>query len=201
MQALVIVDMQNDFIPGGALAVPRGDEIIPIINDIQKKFNLIVATQDWHPHNHKSFASNHPGKNPFDIIELKGQSQVLWPDHCVQGTAGADFHQGVLMEKVTAIFRKGMDPDIDSYSGFYDNGHLQTTGLSGFLRDRQVREVYVCGLAADYCVYYTSIDAIAEGFDTFYLSDVTRAIDLQGFEKARADILKRGGRVIESSDL
>jgi nicotinamidase/pyrazinamidase len=201
MQALVIVDMQNDFMPGGALAVPGGDEIIPIVNDIQKKFSLIVSTQDWHPRNHKSFAANHPGKNPFDIIELNSQSQVLWPDHCVQGTVGADFHPGVLMEKVTAIFRKGMDPGIDSYSGFYDNGHLQTTGLSGFLRDRQVRKVYVCGLAADYCVYYTAVDAIEEGFETFYLSDATRAIDLQGFEKAKADIRKRGGKVIESSDL
>lgn len=200
MKALIIVDVQNDFIPGGALAVPGGDEIIPLINVLQERFDLVVATQDWHPATHKSFASNHAGKKPFEKIMLQGLEQVLWPDHCVQGTKGAEFHAGLKMNKVAAIFRKGMDEGIDSYSGFYDNGHLKTTGLAGYLRERKVEKVYVCGLAGDYCVYYTAMDALKEGFNVSLIEDVTRSLSGQDFEKAKEDIRNLGGAIVKFAD-
>ena len=156
MHSLILVDIQNDFVPGGRLAVPEGDAIIPLANSLQKAFGLVVATQDWHPQSHKSFASNHPGKKPFDLIDLHGLEQVLWPDHCVQGSDGAAFHSALDIKRVEAMFRKGMDSEIDSYSGFYDNGMRKSTGLAGYLRERKVRKVFVCGLAADYCVAYTA---------------------------------------------
>jgi nicotinamidase/pyrazinamidase len=195
MNALIIIDVQNDFIPGGTLAVPGGDQIISMINDLQKNFPLVVATQDWHPPNHKSFASNHSGKNVFDKIDLNGLQQVLWPDHCIQGSKGADFHKDLRMEKVEAIFRKGMDSEIDSYSGFFDNGYRKSTGLAGYLRDRKVEKVFTCGLAADYCVYFTSLDAIKEGFETYLIEHATRAIDPAGFEAAKKDFLSKGGKI------
>jgi nicotinamidase/pyrazinamidase len=201
MRALVLVDIQNDFIPGGALAVPSGDEIIPIVNVIQARFELVVATQDWHPADHKSFASNHPGKTIFEVIELDGLQQVLWPDHCIQGTAGAAFCHTLNINKVEAIFRKGMDSEIDSYSGFYDNGHRKTTALAEYLRGKQVTEVYVAGLAADYCVYYTAKDAIQEGFTTYIIEDAVRAISAEGFTKAKDDVKSKGGKIINSKDL
>jgi nicotinamidase/pyrazinamidase len=201
MRALVLVDIQNDFIPGGALAVPSGDEIIPIVNVIQARFELVVATQDWHPADHKSFASNHPGKTIFEVIELDGLQQVLWPDHCMQGTAGAAFCHTLNINKVEAIFRKGMDSEIDSYSGFYDNGHRKTTALAEYLRGKQVTEVYVAGLAADYCVYYTAKDAIQEGFTTYIIEDAVRAISAEGFTKAKDDVKSKGGKIINSKDL
>jgi nicotinamidase/pyrazinamidase len=201
MNALIIVDLQNDFTSGGSLAVPHGDEIIPLVNSIQKQFDLVVATQDWHPKDHMSFASNHQNKKPFDVVKLNNLEQVLWPDHCIQGSRGAAFHDEFVMDNVAAIFRKGMDPEIDSYSGFFDNGHLLNTGLAGYLRDRNVTDVYVCGLAGDYCVYYTAIDAISEGFTTYFLSDATRSIDDSVFEKAKADILAKGGKMITSSQI
>ena len=201
MKALLLVDIQNDFLPGGALAVPEGDQIIPLANQLQEKFDLVVATQDWHPANHKSFASNHQGKHTFDIIELHGMEQILWPDHCVQGTAGADFSENLNMDKVEAIFRKGMNPEIDSYSGFYDNGHLKSTALADYLRGKQVTEVYLAGLAGDYCVYFSAKDALREGFKAIIIEDATRAIDAVGFERAKADILAKGGSIIQSSSL
>lgn len=201
MKALLLVDIQNDFLPGGALAVPEGDQIIPLANQLQEKFDLVVATQDWHPANHKSFASNHQGKYIFDIIDLHGMEQVLWPDHCVQGTAGADFSENLNMDKVEAIFRKGMNPEIDSYSGFYDNGHLKSTALADYLRGKQVTEVYLAGLAGDYCVYFSAKDALREGFKAIIIEDATRAIDTVGFERAKADILVKGGSIIQSSSL
>jgi nicotinamidase/pyrazinamidase len=201
MRALVLVDIQNDFIPGGALAVPSGDEIIPIVNVIQARFELVVATQDWHPADHKSFASNHPGKTIFEVIELDGLQQVLWPDHCMQGTAGAAFCHTLNINKVEAIFRKGMDSEIDSYSGFYDNGHRKTTALAEYLRGKQVTEVYVAGLAADYCVYYTAKDAIQEGFTTYIIEDAVRVISAEGFTKAKDDVKSKGGKIINSKDL
>jgi nicotinamidase/pyrazinamidase len=201
MHALIIVDIQNDFVPGGALAVPSGDEIIPLVNDLQKSFNLVVATQDWHPENHKSFASSHPEKKVFDQIVLHGLDQVLWPDHCIQGTWGAELHSGLSLKKVEAIFRKGMDPDIDSYSGFYDNGYKKSTGLAGYLRERKVKKVYICGLASDYCVFYTAKDAIKENFVTYVIEDATRPINRSGFEKARAEILSSGGQIISLKNL
>ncbi|GAA0190761.1 bifunctional nicotinamidase/pyrazinamidase [Fulvivirga kasyanovii] len=201
MDALMIVDIQNDFTPGGSLAVPQGDEIIPVVNELQKSFELVIATQDWHPREHKSFASNHPGKKPFETTTLQGLEQILWPDHCVQGTTGAEFHAGLHLNKVEAIFRKGMDTEIDSYSGFYDNGHKKSTGLAGYLRERKVKNVYICGLAADFCVFYTAKDALKEGFGTYMIEDATRAIDPAGFLKAKEEIKALGGKVIMSSDI
>jgi nicotinamidase/pyrazinamidase len=201
MNALILIDIQNDFVPGGNLAVSSGDQIIPLVNALQSSFTLVVATQDWHPANHKSFASNHPGKKPFEKIMLNDLEQVLWPDHCVQGTAGAAFHPGLQMNQVEAIFRKGMDPEIDSYSGFFDNGQKKSTGLSGYLRDRKVDKVFICGLAGDYCVAYTAKDALRENFKTFIIEDATRPIDVAGFGKMMSEIKGLGGRVIGSDML
>jgi len=200
MQALIIVDIQNDFTQGGRLEVPNGEEIIEIVNSLQHHFDLIVATQDWHPPLHKSFASNHVGKKPFEKIELHGLEQVLWPDHCIQGTSGADFHPELEMNHVEAIFRKGINPEVDSYSGFYDNGHKRSTGLSGYLRERHVNSVCVCGLAGDYCVFYTVKDAIREGFKTFLIEDATRSIDAAAFEKAKDEVKSLGGKIVRSSN-
>ena len=201
MKALLLIDIQNDFIPGGSLAVPGGDEIIAIANDLQSRFEVVVATQDWHPQNHKSFASNHPGKNVFDVTDLNGLNQVLWPNHCVQGSRGAEFSNALNMNRVEAIFRKGTDSEIDSYSGFYDNGHRKSTALGEYLKGKQVTEVYIVGLAADYCVYYTAKDAIAEGFSTYIIEDAVRAINDDGFLQAKADIVNNGGTIIQSSSI
>lgn len=201
MNALIIVDIQNDFIPGGKLAVPLGDQIIPLVNSLQNAFSLVVATQDWHPGGHKSFASNHVGQKPFEKIILHGLEQVLWPDHCIQGSAGAEFHNKLNMNNVEGIFRKGMDTEIDSYSGFFDNGYKKSTGLAGYLRERKVQKVYVCGLAADYCVAYTAKDALKENFETYVVEDATRAIDPKGFEKAKDEIVSSGGQFIKSEML
>jgi len=201
MRALIIVDIQYDFVTGGKLEVPNGEQVIPLVNTLTEHFDLVVATQDWHPANHKSFASNHPGKNPFEIISLNGLEQVLWPDHCVQGTRGADFHEQLNMNKVQAIFRKGMDPEIDSYSGFYDNGHKRSTGLRGYLKERDVKEVYVCGLAADYCVFFTVRDALKDGLKTFLVEDATRPINKEGFKNAKKEVVGLGGAVINSEEI
>jgi nicotinamidase/pyrazinamidase len=198
---LILVDIQNDFIPGGALPVPLGNEIITLVNELQNSFDLVVATQDWHPANHKSFATQHPDKKQFETISLHGLEQVLWPDHCVQGTTGAEFNPGLQMNKVEAVFRKGMNPDIDSYSGFFDNGHKKSTGLAGYLRDREVKKVYVCGLAADYCVAYTAKDALKENFETYIIEDATRAIDAGGYSRMKDEIITSGGQYIQSNFL
>lgn len=200
-KALIIVDIQNDFITGGALEVRQGETIIPTVNRLQERFDLVVATQDWHPKTHKSFASNHAGKKPFERIMLEGLEQVLWPDHCIQGSPGAAFHPALNLNRAEAIFRKGMDVTIDSYSGFYDNGRRRSTGMSGYLRDHGVQEVYVCGLAGDYCVYYSAKDAISEGFRTFLIEDATRSIDEKGFTSAKEDLKGLGGSIIGSMDL
>lgn len=201
MKALLLIDIQNDFLPGGSLAVPEGDKVIPLANALQQKFDVVIATQDWHPADHKSFASQHQGKSIFETIQLQGLEQVLWPDHCVQGSTGAEFAKELDMNRVEAIFRKGTDPEIDSYSGFYDNGHLKTTALAEFLRGKGVKQVYVLGLAADYCVYFSAKDALKEGFKAFIIEDATRPIDAEGFRKAKQDILNSGGRIIRSEDL
>lgn len=195
MKALVIVDMQYDFLPGGRLAVPNGEEIIDVINTIQKNYDVVVATQDWHPADHYSFVSQHPRKNVYDTIMLKGLEQTLWPDHCVQGSLGADFVAELDTLKVAAIFRKGMDRHIDSYSGFFDNGHLQATGLAGYLHAKGVNEVHVCGLAADYCVFFTAMDSLQAGFETSILLDATRAIDLVKLAEKLALFRSKGGEV------
>ena len=201
MNALILVDIQNDFLPGGPLAVPLGDEIIPLVNELQNSFSLVVATQDWHPQSHKSFASNHPGKKAFETIILHGLEQVLWPNHCIQGSPGAQIHSSINVNKVEGIFRKGMDVEIDSYSAFYDNGYKKSTGLAGYLRERKIKKVYVCGLAADYCVYYTAKDSLKENFETYIIEDATRAIDPNGFVKATEKILSSGGQIIKSEQL
>lgn len=201
MKTLIIGDVQNDFMPGGSLAVPEGDAIIEVINRISKKFDLVVAIQDWHPPNHKSFASNHKGKQPFEIIDLNGIPQTLWPDHCVQGTSGADFHPGLDTRRVEAIFRKGVDPETDSYSAFFDNHRRRSTGLAGYLREKGVTEVYGCGLAGDICVYYTLNDALRSRFSAVMIEDAARPLDEKNYEAAKSDLVHNGGRIVVSTDL
>lgn len=193
MKALIIVDVQNDFLPGGSLEVPKGDEIIPVINSLQLNYDLIVATQDWHPSNHLSFASQHHDQHPLDTVEVEGLEQVLWPDHCVQGTGGAEFAPSLDTNRIEAIFRKGTDRTVDSYSGFYDNGRRKSTGLAGYLRERQAQEIHVCGLAADYCVYFTAMDGLSEHFKVAILSKATKAIDKGGFMDKKEAFLQKGG--------
>ena len=193
MKALLLIDVQPDFMPGGRLPVAGGDEILPLLNQLQPRFDLVVATQDWHPAGHQSFASSHPGRTVFDQIDLHGLPQVLWPDHCVQGTPGAALHPALHPNRIEAIFRKGTNPEIDSYSAFFDNGHRKSTGLADYLRGRGITTVHVAGLAADYCVYFSALDALREGFTTFLIEDATRAIDAAGFTRAKADFAERGG--------
>ncbi|MHA1898256.1 MAG: bifunctional nicotinamidase/pyrazinamidase [Promethearchaeota archaeon] len=179
--ALLVVDMQNDFLPGGALAVPKGDEIITPINQIVKQFfdknALIIFSQDWHPTQHRSFASAYPDKNPFDPIDLPGIGPVLWPDHCVQGTTGAEINNKIDLQYAHCIIRKGYNPMIDSYSIFYENDKKTKTGLAGFLKDREVETIYICGLALDYCCYYSAMDAKKDGFNVYLIEGLTRGID------------------------
>ena len=201
MKTLIIIDLQNDFIPGGTLAVPEGDQIVPVINDLQKKFDLIIATQDWHPENHSSFAKNHPEKSEFEKITINGLEQVLWPVHCLQETEGANFYPYLKTSKIEAIFRKGTDPGIDSYSGFYDNAHLKSTGLAGYLKEKGAKDLWFCGLAAEYCVYFSIIDALAEGFKATLIEDATRALNSTDFEKAKQDILGKGGKIVSSKEI
>ena len=195
MTALLLIDIQLDFLPGGALAVPDGDAILPLLNALQPRFDLVVATQDWHPAGHRSFASTHPGQPVFGEIEWQGLPQRLWPDHCVQGSPGAALHPGLDLNRVEAIFRKGTDPDLDSYSAFFDNGHRRATGLSAYLRARGITRVAVAGLASDYCVYFTAKDARAEGFEVAVLADATRGINPESIAAARADLLAQGVQV------
>src|SRR6056297_634325 len=200
MQTLIIVDAQNDFMPGGALEVPEGDSIVPVINKILPEFNLVVATQDWHPENHKSFASNHEGKKVFAHIDLHGTDQILWPDHCVQGSKGAELHHELHSKHFTAIFRKGMNPEIDSYSAFYDNSKSAPTGLAGYLREKGTKYLYFCGLAADICVYFTLKDALGEGFNVTLIEDATRPLDTGEFEKQKKELENKGVEIIRSEE-
>ncbi|MBD2767710.1 bifunctional nicotinamidase/pyrazinamidase [Hymenobacter sp. BT664] len=199
MNALLLIDIQNDFVPGGRLAVPDGDAIIPLVNSLQPHFDLVVASQDWHPAGHQSFASVHPGHAAFSEIEWQGQPQMLWPDHCVQATPGADLHATLDSRRIEAVFRKGTNPDIDSYSAFFDNGHRKSTGLADYLRGRGVTQVYLAGLAADYCVYFTAKDALVEGFAAVVLADATRPISAEGWLRAQADLHEHGGQVLSSA--
>jgi nicotinamidase/pyrazinamidase len=201
MNALIIVDVQNDFLPGGALAVKDGDWVIPVINILQDKFDLVVATQDWHPPNHKSFASSHPGKKVFEEIILDGLPQVLWPDHCVQETTGAEFSSKLKSKKIEAIFRKGMDKNIDSYSGFFDNGGKKSTGMGAYLKGRGISSISVCGLAADYCVYFTALDGLQLGFQSIIITDAVRAINEDNFKKILETFKSKGGKEIKSDEI
>ncbi|MBX2843147.1 MAG: bifunctional nicotinamidase/pyrazinamidase [Flammeovirgaceae bacterium] len=200
MKALILVDIQYDFISGGALAVPEGENIIPTINQIQKHFDLVIATQDFHPVDHGSFAANHEGKNPGEIIDLNGLPQILWPIHCVQGSNGAEFVKELNMENVTKIFPKGTDKGIDSYSGFFDNGHKKATGLGDYLKEKAAKEVFVVGLATDYCVKFTALDAQDLGFKTYLIKDATRGVNLQpgDVDKAIKEMAGKGVNIIES---
>lgn len=197
MQALIVVDVQNDFLPGGALAVPDGDHVIPVINALMPQYDLVVATQDWHPAEHQSFASEHIGQQAGDTIDLHGVEQILWPDHCIQHSAGASFAAGLDVAHIDHVVRKGDDRHIDSYSGFFDNDHRKATGLEEFLRTRGVDELVICGLAMDYCVKFTALDAIKLGFATTVRADATRAVNLNDgdFEAAVTAISDAGGTV------
>lgn len=203
MEALVVVDIQNDFIPGGALAVPGGDEVIPRVNRLQTGFELIAATRDWHPPDHGSFAANHPGKCPGDSIELEGLEQALWPVHCVQNTPGADFAPGLNRDRWAKVILKGTDAGIDSYSGFFDNGHRMATGLGDYLRQMGVSTVFVAGLATDYCVKFTALDSRALGFATYVVRDCCRGVDLNpgDVEQAVDELRAAGVGIVESAAL
>ena len=203
MKALILVDIQNDFLPGGALAVPDGDAVIPLANQLQAAFPLVVATQDWHPTNHGSFAENHPGRKVFERIDLNGLPQTLWPVHCVQGTRGAELAAALNRERIANVFPKGTDAGIDSYSGFFDNGHRRATGLGEWLRAKGVAEVYVCGLATDYCVKFTALDALTLGFQTYLIEDACRGVNLRpgDVKNAIEEMRKAGIHVLRSSEL
>ncbi len=186
MNALLVVDIQNDFLPGGALAVSDGDQVIAVANRLQTQFDLVVATQDWHPPDHGSFAANHPGKRPGDIIQLNGLRQILWPVHCVQNTPSAAFAPGLDTSRFARVFQKGTDPGIDSYSGLFDNGHRKATGLGDFLKARKVTDIFIAGLTTDYCVRFTALDAVALGFRTHVIREACRGVNLHPGDVARA---------------
>jgi len=190
---LVVVDVQNDFIPGGALAVARGGEVVPVINRLAARFDNVVLTQDWHPRGHASFASSHAGRKPFETIELPYGTQVLWPDHCVQGTPGAALHADLDVTKAQLVIRKGHHRAIDSYSAFLEADRKTSTGLAGYLKERGFTKLHVCGLATDFCVAWTALDARAAGFDTTVIEEACRAIDLDGsLARAWSDMASAG---------
>ena len=201
--ALLIVDVQNDFCPGGALAIQGGDKVIPVINQIQPIFDTIIATRDWHPPNHVSFAVNHPGKNVYDIIDINGISQVLWPSHCVSGSIGAAFHPDLETDRFKIILHKGMDPAIDSYSVFLENDKKKLTGMDDFLRHLEITRIFLCGLATDYCVFYSAMDAISFGFETCVVIDACCGVDVpdRNIEKAILLMKSSGVKIISSMEL
>lgn len=203
MKALILVDIQNDFLPGGALAVPHADEVIPIANRLQEKFPLVVATQDWHPPHHRSFAKHHPGKQLFDQTTLNGLPQTLWPVHCVQNTPGAELAPSLRQHRIAKIFQKGTDPEIDSYSGLFDNGHRKSTGLGEWLKEKGVTHVFVCGLATDYCVKFTALDAAHAGFATHVIEDACRGVNVapDDVKNAINEIKNAGIAIMQSTDL
>ena len=186
MTCLLLVDLQNDFMPGGALAVPRGNEVLATANRLAAAFDHVVASQDWHPSDHGSFASQHPGREPGEVIDLAGIEQVLWPDHCVQGSFGSEFHEDLDRSQVDAVFRKGTDPRLDSYSAFFDNARRRSTGLAEHLAARGVEELWLLGLASDYCVKFSALDAASVGLRTLVVEEGCRGIDLSPGDVARA---------------
>jgi nicotinamidase/pyrazinamidase len=190
---LLVIDVQNDFCPGGALAVPRGDEIVPTVDRLAAKFAHVVLTQDWHPHGHLSFASSHPGAQPYETIEVSYGPQVLWPDHCVQGTPGAAFRSDLDIPHAELVLRKGYHRTIDSYSAFYENDRKTPTGLSGYLGERGFKRVFLAGLAFDFCVRYSAEDAYREGFEAIVIEDACRGIDVDGSMRAAHDLMQSLG--------
>jgi len=199
--ALILVDIQYDFLPGGALATQHGDDIIPRVNELTGHFDLTIATQDWHPADHKSFAANHPGSEEGDVIDLNGLDQILWPVHCVQGSKGARFPDELHTGSIDRIFRKGTDPEIDSYSGFFDNGHRKATGLGDFLQGQGIKYVFIAGLATDYCVKFTALDAVELDFETYVIEDACRGVNLNpgDIDQAIEDMKEKGIQIIQST--
>lgn len=202
-EALILVDIQNDFCPGGSLAVNEGEQIVPIVNGLQKKFELCIATQDWHPADHVSFAANHHNKKPGEFIPLGNSQQILWPVHCSQGSKGAEFVTGLEMERIGKVFQKGTDKMVDSYSGFFDNDHKSSTGLGDYLKEKGVEEIYITGLATDYCVKYTALDAVKLGFKTNVVLDACRGVNLNAgdVENAVSEMKSAGVRIISSKEI
>lgn len=200
MEALILVDVQNDFLPGGALAVPEGDRILPVVNRLIERFDLVVATRDWHPADHLSFASQHPGREVGEVIELDGIEQILWPDHCVQDTPGADFPAGLNTDGIDHVIYKGTDRRIDSYSGFFDNGHRKATGLADYLHQRGIQRLTLAGLATDYCVKFTALDACTLGYPTRVVQQAIRAVDLKpgDGEAAIEQMQQAGARIVDA---
>lgn len=193
MKALIVIDQQNDFCPGGALAVPEGDQIVQGINALMPEFDAVILTQDWHPAGHSSFASSHDGKSPYDVIDMPYGPQVLWPDHCIQGSIGAKFHMELQQDRADLIIRKGYNPAIDSYSAFFENDHKTATGLEGYLRTRGITELTMVGLALDFCVNFSAVDAANLGFDVTVRRDLCRAIDLDGSLAAALEGMEKAG--------
>lgn len=201
-KALLIVDVQNDFCPNGALAVENGNQIIPVINQLANQFEVIIQTQDWHPAGHSSFASSHAGKDPYETMEVNYGEQVLWPDHCIQGTKGAAFHRDLDTSNAQLIIRKGFRPEIDSYSAFYENDNTTVTGLKGYLNNRSIDTLYVCGLATDFCVKWSVIDGLNEGFKVFVIEDAVAGIDLDGsINQAWNEMEQAGAKRVYSSQI
>lgn len=195
MKALILVDIQNDFLPGGALGVAGGDEIVSLANRLMEGFEIVVATQDWHPHDHGSFATNHPCKEVFESIDLHGLPQTLWPVHCVRDTSGAEFAPGLDVRRITRVFQKGTRPEVDSYSGFHDNGQRHSTGMADWLRDQGVTHLTICGLATDYCVKFTALDAVREGFQVSLARSACRGVNLMEGDVDKAVGEMRGAGV------
>lgn len=192
-QALIVIDMQNDFCPGGALAVEGGHEIVPLVNDLIARFDHVVLTQDWHPAKHSSFASMHAGREPFETVQMPYGGQTLWPDHCIQGSDGAAFHPALDWTKAEMVIRKGFRKSIDSYSAFFENDRSTPTGLAGYLRERGIEKLTLVGLATDYCVAYSALDAVHQGFHTTVLLEACRAIDLDGSLKQMTETMREAG--------
>lgn len=203
MNVLLLIDLQIDFCSGGALEVKEGNQVVPIANKLMEKFDLVVATQDWHPANHGSFAANHPWRRPYQVIDLHGLQQVLWPIHCVQNSFGAEFVPQLNTDGIHHIFQKGTDPTIDSYSGFFDNGHQKATGLGDFLKEKGVEEVFIMGLATDYCIKFTVLDALDLGFKTNVIVDGCRGVNLEAgdSEKAIDEMREKGANVVRSEQV
>ncbi len=203
MKALILVDLQNDFMPGGPLAVSEGDSVVPVANFLATKFDTVIATQDWHPADHGSFASNHKDRNPGDVIKLDNLDQVLWPNHCIQGTHGAEFHHDLKRNLITQVFQKGEDKSVDSYSGFFDNNKINDTGLHDWLQKKEVKHLYIMGLATDYCVKYTAIDAAKLGYSTFLIEDGCKGVELKKGDVAAAisEMREAGVKIVSTREI
>lgn len=203
MNALLLIDLQNDFLSGGAVPVAHGDVVLPLANQLQGAFKLVVAIQEWHPANHKSFASSHPGRKPGDIVHLKKSPQTLWPTHCVQNTRGAELTPALMLNRVNKVFRQGTEADTDGYSAFFDSGHEHATGLYEYLQDKRVTEVYVLGLGTELCVKATALDSVALGFKTLVIEDACRAFNLKPDDAKTAieELRLAGVTILQSRDL